>query len=169
MTYDIMNRRENVTNHHTSVQESRATIDRYMKLGFGPSKLNLGIAFYAKYFETKGECKQPVGCPTVVLEDENGVDTQKSRAMTFEREFFSKPEFAKALGSGHLDAERGGQWYWDPQTNKFWTWDTPELVTRKFDEIVKPMHLGGVFAWSMAEDSNDWSLFKAMQAGVKGL
>jgi chitinase len=29
--------------------------------------------------------------------------------------------------------------------------------------------LGGVFAWSLAQDSKDWSHFKAMQTGVKTL
>ncbi|KAM4068168.1 glycosyl hydrolases family 18 domain-containing protein [Hirsutella rhossiliensis] len=169
MTYDIMNRRDNVTNHQSSVVDSKATIEMYMELGVNASKMNLGFALYAKFFETDGECTQSVGCPTVLLEFENGTDTQKSGAVTFETQSFSDPAFAEALKKGNLDSERGGQWYWDPATKKYWTWDTPQLVTRKFNDIVKPMQLGGVFAWSMTEDSNDWGHIKAMQAGVKEL
>ncbi|KAF4510311.1 hypothetical protein G6O67_002209 [Ophiocordyceps sinensis] len=169
MAYDIMNRRDNVTIHQSSVVDSKAVVEHYMQLGLDARKLNLGFPFYAKYFETQGECVQPVGCPTVLLESENGIDTHKSGAVTFETVSFSDPGFAKAMQNGILDSERGGQWYWSPESKKFWTWDTPELVTRKFEEIVKPMKLGGVFAWSMGEDSKDWGHIKAMQEGVKGL
>lgn len=167
MSYDIMNRRDNVTNHQTSVVDAKATVEMYMALGLSASKLNLGFPFYAKFFETKGECTQPVGCPTVLLESANGADTQKSGAVTFETESFRNPAFAEAMKNGKLDSERGGQWYWSPQTKRYWTWDTPELVTRKFTDIVKPLQLGGVFAWSMTEDSNDWGHIKAIQAGVR--
>ena len=42
-------------------------------------------------------------------------------------------------------------------------------MTRKFDEIVKRLRLGGVSAWSLGEDSHDYALIKAIQLGVRGL
>jgi GH18 family chitinase len=51
----------------------------------------------------------------------------------------------------------------------FWTWDTTEIMAQKFDNIVKPLQLGGVMAWSLVEDSYDWSHVLALQAGMKGL
>ncbi|KAI4859925.1 glycoside hydrolase family 18 protein [Hypoxylon rubiginosum] len=162
MTYDLMNRRDTTTSHHTSVKGSLATVDRYISLGMEASKMNLGFAFYAKYFKTQGQCAQPVGCPTVLLEDADGGDTGQSGAITF-------LENPAALASGQADADEGGQWYWDPSTSYFWTWDTPEFVAQKFDQIVKARGLGGVMAWSLGEDSADWTYVKALQAGLATL
>lgn len=171
MTYDIMNRRDNVTNHHTSVVDSVHTIDIYIQRGMTPSKMNLGFAFYAKYFTTKdgGQCTEPTGCPTTILEAADGTDTGLSGAMTFEIENYNNADFLKALQNGKEDSAKGGQWYWDSTTEKYWVWDTPNLIARKFKEIVSAKNLGGVFAWSLAQDSHDWSHIKAMQAGVKTL
>ncbi|KHO00703.1 chitinase 18-11 [Metarhizium album ARSEF 1941] len=171
MTYDIMNRRDNATNHHTSVVDSAHTIDTYIQRGMTPSKMNLGFAFYAKYFTTKdgAECANPTGCPTAVLEAADGSDTGLSGAVTFEVENYNNAAFVKALTNGQTDTAKGGQWYWDSSAKQYWTWDTPDLVSRKFKEIVATKKLGGVFAWSLAQDSHDWSHFKAMQAGVKAL
>ncbi|PNY24026.1 Endochitinase B [Tolypocladium capitatum] len=169
MTYDLMNRRDNVTNHHTSVEGSKATVETYIRRGMTPSKMNLGFAFYAKFFKTADACTSPTGCPTVLMEGPDGTDTGKSGATTFEVENFNTAEFANVLTNGKADTTKGGQWYWDPSTKKFWTWDTPAFIAQKFAEIVKAKKLGGTMAWSLAQDSHDWSHFKAMQAGVKGM
>nr|AIT18905.1 chitinase [Hirsutella thompsonii] len=169
MTYDLMNRRENETKHHTSIEDSNKTIDTYIERGMTPGKINLGFAFYAKFFETQTQCSEPVGCEAAVLEGTDGSDTGKSGAVTFEVSSSESQEFKKVLQNGKEDTQRGGQWYWDPATKKFWTWDTPELMARKFDDIVKAKQLGGVFAWSLGEDSDGWKHIKAMQKGVKTL
>lgn len=72
----------------------------------------------------------------------------------------------RAQKNGKTDEKAGGQYYWDPKVHLFWTWDTPELIGRKFKEIVSPKKLGGVMAWSLGEDSYDWSHLEAMQKGV---
>lgn len=171
MTYDLMNRRDNETKHHSGIQDSLMTIATYLQRGMSADKMNLGFAFYAKWFTTAdGEtCDQPTGCKTAVLEAPDGTDTGLSGAVTFEAENYNGGAFVEAMKNGKTDSEKGGQWYWDAQAKVYWTWDTPELITRKFDEIVKAKGLGGVMAWSLAQDSHDWSHFKAMQAGVKGL
>ncbi|KAI1169388.1 glycoside hydrolase family 18 protein [Nemania serpens] len=162
MAYDLMNRRDNTTQHHTSVQGSLKTVEKYIKLGMDPAKMNLGIAFYAKYFETIEKCTEPVGCETAVLEDSSGVDTARSGAKTF-------LEGVPVLAKGQADQAEGGQWYWDPSTSYFWTWDTPEFVAQKFEKIIKAKGLGGVMAWSLGEDSADYAYIKALQAGLKTL
>ena len=40
MSYDLMNRRDNVTKHHTSVAGSENTIRNYLALGAPPAKIN---------------------------------------------------------------------------------------------------------------------------------
>lgn len=87
MSYDLMNRRDNVTKHHTSVQGSLDTVNNYLAIGMDAEKGNLGIAFYAKYFTTDStsDCAtHPIGCATVLLENPDGSDTGKSGAWTFE-------------------------------------------------------------------------------------
>ncbi|KAK5658891.1 hypothetical protein OQA88_1705 [Cercophora sp. LCS_1] len=228
MTYDLMNRRDNVTTHHTSVAGSLAAIERYISLGFPPRKLNLGFPFYAKWFTTVAgaPCNSPIGCQTELLESADGTDTGKSGATTFEAANYAaapsslvtspdgscgtgtsykcaanvccgqygycgttpahcesgcqssfgrcdgisiKDSFLKAMANGKYDKANGGQWYWDAGDNIFWTWDTTQIIARKFQEIVVKKGLGGVFSWSLGEDSYDWSHLLALQSNVKQL
>lgn len=158
-----VNRRNTETTHHTPISGSESAIATYIERGFPASKLNLGFAFYAKWFTTAPgvQCTTPSGCATAELEAPDGVDTGLSGASTFEE--------APLYPQGQTDAEMGGQWWWDASQEMYWTWDTVELMQQKFDEIVGPMGLGGVFAWSLGEDSYDWSHLKAMRDGVAGM
>ncbi|KAI3325170.1 glycoside hydrolase family 18 protein [Xylariaceae sp. AK1471] len=161
MTYDLMNRRDTTTKHHSSVQGSLNTVEKYIELGMDPAKMNLGIGFYAKYFMTIEPCTQPIGCKTALLEY-NGTDTGRSGAKTF-------GEGVPVLASGRADKTEGGQWYWDPATSYFWTWDTPEFIAQKFEKIIKARGLGGISVWSLGEDSGDYAHVKAIQAGLQTL
>ncbi|RJE21904.1 chitinase [Aspergillus sclerotialis] len=225
MSYDLMNRRDNVTKHASSVAETMDTINNYSEVGLDSEKMNLGIAYYAKWFETdpNSDCdKHPLGCKTVVMENPDGSDNGKSGVLTYEKGNMGPPpkdpkvstdgtcgvgkgkcpsgqccsqygncgsgdDFCKtgclsdygeckgasvtdswrrAQKEGKLDEKAGGMYYFDSKVNYFWTWDTPDLIARKFKDIVKPKKLGGVMAWSLGEDSYDWSHLKAMQKGV---
>ncbi|KAL4800556.1 glycoside hydrolase superfamily [Aspergillus venezuelensis] len=229
MSYDLMNRRDNVTKHHSSVIGSLNSIEAYKEIGAPPEKLNLGMAYYAKYFpvEANADCAdQPLGCPTVPMEGEKGEDLKNSGVRTFEPEnmivtevpanitvstdqgcgiekgikcpegiccsiwgscgttdeycgenclhhygectspFDPTERFQRAITNGKVDEELGGAYWFDADYNVFWTWVTPELMTRKFKVIVDAEGLGGVMAWSMGEDTYDFSHMKAMQAGV---
>ncbi|KAI0887550.1 glycoside hydrolase family 18 protein [Annulohypoxylon maeteangense] len=232
MSYDIMNRRDTTTTHHSSVAGSLEAVHRYLELGCPPSKINLGLAYYAKFFETapNATCTHPIGCPIVKAENDDGSDAGTSGAVTFEKaNVFPAPPptnlttssdgtcgatkgltctgfgegtccsqygncgssaahcglgcqsgfgtctgpdisaaFPKALANGVLDAQQGGMWYWDAENRLFWTWDTTELMKRKFKEIIEPMGLGGVMAWSLGEDSADWSHITTVAKLAKG-
>lgn len=221
MAYDLMNRRDNATLHHTDVKGAAAAVDRYLALGAPANKLSLGFAFYAKWFNTaKGaNCVNPIGCPTEVMEDDKGADTGKSGAFTFEAANLAGPptnltvspndscgagtnykcaegqccsqygfcgttdahcgtgcqsafgrcvgvsvkdSFANALKNGKTDTVNGGQWYWDSETDMFWSWDTPALIKEKVETIIKAKGLAGGFAWSLGEDTFDYSHLKAI-------
>ncbi|KAF1829573.1 glycoside hydrolase [Decorospora gaudefroyi] len=59
ISYDLMNRRDNITAHHTSVAGTESVIKNYLSIGAPPQKINLGFAFYAKYFTIGEECISP--------------------------------------------------------------------------------------------------------------
>ncbi|OCK85597.1 carbohydrate-binding module family 18 protein [Lepidopterella palustris CBS 459.81] len=229
MSYDLMNRRDNVTKHHTSVQGSLDTINNYLSIGAPASKINLGFAYYAKWFTTTGDCSaSPLGCATAVLEDPvSGDDTGLSGAYTFETanmeaadtsQLTTSPDGTCGAGTNYkctsgtccgqygycgtdaahcasgcqfaystactgsdvagswvtaqknamLDSVQGGEYYWDASQKLFWSWDTPDLMAEKFAKIVQAKGLGGVMAWSLGEDSYDWSHIKAMAVGLAG-
>lgn len=230
MTYDLMNRRDNVTLHHTSVAGSAKVVEDYLALGAPASKINLGFAFYAKYFATAGDCTASgaLNCPIEVAEDPiTGADTGTSGAMTFEKANMQAlnasalpfsvdgtcgadlgtrcstgccsqfghcgtteahcgascqhafgtgctgvdvaGSWQLALQNGATDEEAGGQYFFDAANKLFWTWDTKELMARKFDDIVAKYNLGGVMSWSLGEDSNDWSHIATMAQGLERL
>lgn len=94
MSYDLTNRRDNVTGFASSVQGSLDTINNYLAIGADPAKINLGVPYYAKWFTTdpNSDCaQQPVGCKMVPLENADGSDNGKSGALTFEMSTMSPP------------------------------------------------------------------------------
>lgn len=222
MAYDLMNRRDTKTAHHTSVKGATEVVKNYLAIGAPPSKMNLGFAFYAKYFQTKASSASTsaLGIPIVPAEDAAGKDTLTSGAWTFEpahmkpvngttltvsqdgtcgpekglkcaasccsqygncgltAEFCNgacqhafgvgcqDPDIAgswqSAAAGGLADEDAGGQYFLDKKNNLFWTWDTPEFIRQKFSKIVRKYGLGGAMAWSLGEDSADWSHIKAI-------
>jgi chitinase len=233
MAYDLVNRASTLTGHHTDVEGSRMAVQRYMDLGLAADKINLGFAFYAKYFQTKGTCANsslPVGCPILEAQDADGTDTYTSGVLTFEYNNMDRPapltslqdsldatcgfhngtytnfrcglnnccsqdgwcgnevahcapncqvgygnctgpdvaqSFKSARAQPNNDANTGGVWYLDTTTNPnlFWTWETTDTMTRKFDQIVNNQGkmLGGVAAWSLGEDGYNWEHVKMLQ------
>jgi chitinase len=191
-------------------------INLYLDIGCPASKINLGFAFYAKYFTVASDCSSPLGCALAPAEDPStGADTLASGAWTFEKSHLTPVDTSRlaisndgtcgpekmtkcatgccsqygncgttkehchgacfhsfgtgctdndvfgswqsAMTNGQTDEEQGGQYFYDKEKKLFWTWDTPALISRKFDEIVRELDLGGVMAWSLGEDSFDWS------------
>lgn len=95
MSYDLMNRRDGVTKHHTSVIDSLQSIQNYLDLGLDPAKANLGFSFYAKYFSTGSNstctAMNALGCSIAAAESENGSDNHNSGSVTFES-IFMEPQ-----------------------------------------------------------------------------
>ncbi|KAJ5970593.1 CAZyme family GH18 [Penicillium vulpinum] len=227
MSYDLVNRRDNVTNHASGIQGSLDTINEYLAIGAPPAKLNLGFSYYARWYTTdpNSDCAvNPIGCRLVKLENDDGTDNLKSGVVTFDNTIAPAPadlkestnglcgfdakakcpsgaccsssgycgttdeycqaeclsdygtcaipvltSWRKAQRDGKTDANGGGQYYFDSENHLFWSWDTPDLIARKFTEIVTEKNLGGVMAWSLGEDTYNFELLEAMQKGLKSL
>ncbi|KAL6231188.1 glycoside hydrolase superfamily [Aspergillus navahoensis] len=133
MTYDLMNRRDNVTKHHTGIQGSITAVEEYIANGVPAEKINLGFAFYVKWFRTDpaagAECAQnPIGCKAALMEDPaTGGDLGQAGAFLWHDAVPSdlNASFQRAL-------ERG---------------------VRKVPLVVGDTGLGGVFAWGLGEDA----------------
>ncbi|KAI1363294.1 glycoside hydrolase family 18 protein [Xylaria arbuscula] len=175
MTYDLMNRRDNVTKHHTGVQASLESVNAYIAAGAPPERINLGFAFYTKYFwvQDKSACaKNPIGCPTGLMEDpETGADLGKTGGFSWHDNVPDDiwPSFKRALFNGQYDEEGGGYYYFDEDEGLWWTFDTPEAITKKFPLIIEEKKLGGVFAWGLGEDAPDFAHLKALNSSVERL
>jgi len=173
MTYDLMNRRDHVTRHHSGIRNSLEAIDAYVEAGAAPQRLNLGFAFYVKWFKTSHDaCSSmapPLGCPTLLLEDpETGADM--GRAGGFSWHDPVPPELAesfnRALDDGVYDDKGGGYYYWDEQEDMFWTFDTADAISRKLPAIMDNRRLGGVFAWGLGEDAPIFEHFQVLVHAV---
>ena len=173
MTYDMMNRRDNVTKHHTGIELSLDAVDAYLENGVPPAKINLGFAFYLKWFKTdpNGGCDtDPIGCKTVLMEDPiTGADLGQGGGFSWHDGVppGDVTSFKKALAGGKYDNEGGGHYFWDSDENRWWTWDTPQAIIKKFPAIVEKKRLGGVFAWGLGEDAPKWDHLRALTAGYQ--
>lgn len=172
MTYDLMNRRDTVTKHHTGVQASLESIQAYVEVGVEAAKLNMGFAFYVKWFKTAkdGGCDdKPVGCKTVLMEDPvTGGDLGAAGAFSYHDTVPSNlaTSWGKAQKHGVYDNEGGGHYYWDQDEDLWWSWDTEEAIGMKFWKAVEVTGVGGVFAWGLGEDGNEWKHLDAMNLGM---
>ena len=168
MTYDLMNRRDNITKHHTGIELSLQAVEAYEENGIPTEKMNLGFAFYMKWYKTDphGGCiKNPVGCKTVLMEDPlTGADLGQAGAFSWHDSVPKEvsASYGKAMAHGKYDREHGGHYYFDPEENLWWSWDTPDVISKKFPAIMEKKKLGGAFAWGLGEDANDFTHLKAL-------
>jgi GH18 family chitinase len=169
MTYDLMNRRDTVVKHHSGVADSQISMENYMARGVPRRMLNLGLGYYVKYFYTE-QCdpSKLLECPTRLLEDpETGADLGQTGGFSWHDE---TPEevvesFARAQTKGQYFRD-GSHGYWDAADQRWWSFDTEKSIRTKVADVVKPMGLGGVFAWGLGEDAPK---FSHLQATIDGL
>ncbi|KAF2715307.1 glycoside hydrolase family 18 protein [Pleomassaria siparia CBS 279.74] len=167
MTYDLFNRRDNITKHHTGLKISLEAINAYLECGLPATKANLGLAYYVKWYKTAPgmDCSEkPVGCKTALMEDpKTGGDLGQAGAFSWHDPVPAElaTSFALALEKGVYDEADGGHYFWDKEEERFWTWDTPDAIKMKFPGIVEKRGLGGVFAWGLGEDGLEWQHLKA--------
>ncbi|EHL01634.1 putative Chitinase C [Glarea lozoyensis 74030] len=184
MTYDLMNRRDSQTLHHAGVQASLTSINAYLSAGVPASKLNVGFAFYVKYFRTdaspagRKKCldawniNSGIGCPTGIMEDpKTGGDLGKTGGFSWHDGIPSEvsESFKAAKTSGKWDAERGGYGYWDEKENLWWTWENEKAIVEKVERVVKAKGIEGAFAWGLGEDGDEFEHLQTLNKAYNGL
>lgn len=167
MAYDLMNRRDTVTRHHSSVQGSREALQAYISRGASPEKLTLGLGFYVKWFKTDPEdCAaaaetKKLGCKTLPLEDpETGADLGNAGAFSWHDpvpEDLQK-SFQRAFMNTQYDFDEGATYFWDSETAIWWTYDEGRNgdIAHKVRTLRGEMNLAGVFAWGLGEDASSF-------------
>lgn len=162
-----MNRRDNVTKHHTGLKLSLEAIDAYANRGVAFGRMNLGLAYYVKWFKTAhdADCyKIPIGCETELMEDpETGADLGKAGAFSWHDQVPSElaTSFDQAMKKGVYDEGNGGYCWWDSEERLFWSFDTRDAIERKVPKILHERALGGIFAWGIGEDAPRYEHFEA--------
>ena len=179
MTYDLMNRRDTVTTHHSGVQNSLVAVDAYIAAGCPAQRINFGLAFYVKYYKTEHEnCVEQrrttgtaLGCRTLLMEDpDTGADLGRAGAFSWHDEVpdHLQTSFARAQTDGTYDKEGGGYYYWDEDEDLWWSFDTAKaIVKEKFPRVLQARKLGGVFAWGLGEDAPDFRHFASTSRAWK--
>ncbi|RDA91890.1 putative chitinase [Ophiocordyceps camponoti-saundersi (nom. inval.)] len=152
MTYDLMNRRDDAVAHHSGVVDSRDALKRYLQRGAPASKLNLGLGYYIKWFNTQPcDPQRPLGCATQLLEDPvTGADMGNTGAFSWHDK--TPPELASSFARSQSYGryfEDGSYGYWDAEEQRWWSFDTPSVIAHKLSGIVSPLGIGGVFAWGL--------------------
>lgn len=173
MAYDLMNRRDSVAKHHSSVRASREALEAYTSRGAPAGKLNLGLGFYVKWFRADGEdcsaAKTPVGCRTLLLEDPvTGGDLGRAGGFSWHDEVPGdvKGSFHRALLYQEYDEAEGATYYYDDEEAVWWTFDGPYSIKEKVEQLVGEMGLGGTFAWGLGEDAPDFTRLSSLLASV---
>lgn len=173
MTYDMMNRRDNVTKHHAGVMLSLEAIDAYESHGVPSENMNLGFAFYIRWYRTdpSANCnRNPIGCRTVLMEDPlTGDDLGHAGAFSWHDPVPKRLQrsYRRAMSQGHYDEEGGGHFFWDSEENLWWSWETPESIAKKFQVVVQGRKLRGVFPWALGEDAPSFAHLDALNECVK--
>lgn len=176
MTYDLVNCRDSTTKHHTSIQASRSALQAYISRGAPPNKLNLGFAFYVKWFKTdKQDCaraKTAIGCKMLLLEDPvTGGDLGRAGGFSFHDQVPTELEasFRRALLGGKYNEEEGATYFWDPEEGLWWTFDagTNGDIEKKVNVLMGEMDLAGVFAYGLGEDAPSFHHLVRLQDAIK--
>lgn len=174
MTYDLMNRRDDITKHHSSTADSRKTIMTYISNGVPPKKINFGLGFYVKWFKVdKGDCdnaKTPIGCKTLLLEDPvTGGDLGRAGAFSWHDKVPEemKSSFERALLHRQYDETEGATYYYDSEEAIWWTFDDPHSIKKKVEQLNRELNVRGTFAWGLGEDAPDFTRLEALIGAVK--
>ncbi|MCX5212917.1 glycoside hydrolase family 18 protein [Kitasatospora sp. NBC_00240] len=166
MTYDLHGSWDTLgpTNHNANLYADKAdpatdnkfySVDRvvqhYLDNGLPADKAVLGVPFYGY-----GWTGVPAGTRGGLFQPATGL----ARGGTLPYN-----QIKDLPGKVGYDRQHGATWKYDG--TEFWSFDTPELLTRKA-EYSRWNDLAGVMAWALDNDDAQGSLMKALDKGLQG-
>ncbi|MFF1874781.1 glycoside hydrolase family 18 protein [Streptomyces sp. CB03911] len=166
MTYDLHGSWDTLgpTNHNANLYADKAdpatdnkfySVDRvvqhYLDNGLPADKAVLGVPFYGY-----GWTGVPAGTRSGLFQPATGL----ARGGTLPYN-----QIKDLPGKVSYDRQHGATWKYDG--TEFWSFDTPELLTRKA-EYSRWNDLAGVMAWALDNDDAQGSLVKALDKGLQG-
>ncbi|KAI9222066.1 glycoside hydrolase superfamily [Blastocladiella britannica] len=160
MTYDYEGSWSSVTGPHASIPDTLSTIDGYIAKGLSPSKIALGVPFYARAFAqvkfnptNPGAAGVPYGSiPAGTVESGNvEYDDLKSRIM---------PHYQTSVDP----AGAGVPSYWSVADGIWMSGEDAASAKRKGQAIVA-RQLAGAFWWEQSMDKNG-DLVRGIRAGM---
>ncbi|MFG2824243.1 glycoside hydrolase family 18 protein [Kitasatospora sp. NPDC048365] len=165
MTYDLHGPWESLgpTNHQANLytdpadmatSNGRLSADRvvrhYLDKGLPPKKAVLGVPFYG-YGWTGVQAGDKFGLYQAATGLARGGNLPYN-------------QIKDLPGTVHYDRAHGATWKYDG--TEFWSYDTPELLTRKA-EYTRCQGLGGVMVWALDNDDSQGSLVTALDKGLR--
>ncbi|MFC9327853.1 glycoside hydrolase family 18 protein [Kitasatospora sp. NPDC057015] len=166
MTYDLHGSWDTLgpTNHNANMYADKAdpapdnkfySVDRvvqhYLDNGLPADKTVLGVPFYGY-----GWTGVPAGTRNGLFQPATGLARGGSLPYN---------QIKDLPGTVSYDRKHGATWKYDG--TEFWSYDTPELLTRKA-EYSRWNDLAGVMAWALDNDDAQGSLVKALDKGLQG-
>jgi chitinase len=136
-----------------------ASVKSYINAGCTPKKINLGVAFYGRGFAIDPKYAGPaspfvpaVGGLTYGTWETNVFDYYeiKAKYMGTNQQYVYWDDVAKA------------PYIFNKALNQFISYEDQRSIAAKID-LVDKLGLGGLFAWEISSDTDDYELVKAMR------
>ena len=122
-------------------------VQRFIAAGVPPSKIVIGVPFYARGWE---------GVPDV----NHGLYQAAERpAQGFEFGIEKYAVISKKPLPHYYNAVNGQLWTYEQ--GAFWTYDDPSVIRRKLDYVAQ-QKLGGIMSWAIDQDDAAFTLSRAM-------
>lgn len=162
MTYDFHTKRSKMAGHHTNAFSSEgnevsvASVSKFYTsiLKVQPSKINIGVAFYARGFKTKGNCNYNVNPNCMVQQGESArIDDHEAEYRRI------KADYLYYGDKVYYDEKAKAKYIYD--RGDIYSFDEPNSVKEKV-KLVNEYQFAGVFAWELCMDSDDFELLNSI-------
>ncbi|ORX34775.1 glycoside hydrolase superfamily [Kockovaella imperatae] len=179
MTYDFMNRRDNVSTYHAGLPVVDDSFDIYStQKHIDPKKIVVGFPMYAKWFYASSTCmtSPPLNCNMgMEYEFPNGTDTGYSGTAVWNTglntNFSPHTELNTAVGQSFArlkdyDNDAGASAWFDAEESLFWTWVSSADITKTCEAYRDKVR--GMGVWSLNQDSATFPHLSAIADCLKG-
>lgn len=131
----------------------------YINAGCTPSKINLGVAFYGRGFAIDPAYAGPA---TPFVPAVGGLAYGTWEANTFDYYEIKSKYMGSSNQYVYWDDVAKSPYIYNKALNQFISYEDSRSIAVKRD-LVQKLGLGGLFAWEISSDTDDYELVKAMR------